>query len=363
MNEPLLLVIDDDPVARETIRVLLTHSEYRLEFAASGAEGIEKAARIHPEVILLDVMMPGMDGFTVCRSLRADPFLSEVPIIMITALDDRGSRLSGLEVGADDFLTKPFDILELEIRLRSLQRVARYRHLVEEREKLFKASQQMEVQNEALKRLSEQCLNSQESEQRRLAMELHDEIGQTLTGLKRILESLAGAEPSEREETAARALEITNELLKKVRELSLDLRPAVLDDFGLLTALTWLFQRVAQQAGLHVDHNIDPLDERRFPAAIETACFRITQEALTNIIRHAGVKQAAVRLKIDPERLSLSIRDSGSGFDTGQPAGGSSLGISGMRERTRLAGGKFSLESTPGTGTVIHAEFPLQAGG
>jgi CheY-like chemotaxis protein len=129
----LILIVDDEPLARETLAGLLYDSGYTLEFAVNGLEGLQKARELYPDVILLDVMMPGMDGFEVCRRLRADSRLAEVPILMVTALDDRDSRLEGLRAGADDFLSKPFDSIELDIRLQTITRLNRYRRLLAER--------------------------------------------------------------------------------------------------------------------------------------------------------------------------------------------------------------------------------------
>jgi CheY-like chemotaxis protein len=128
-----ILIVDDTPAGRETLRALLALPDYRLELAASGPEALAQAALSMPDLILLDVMMPGMDGFEVCRRLRADPQLAEVPVIMVTALDDRESRLAGIEAGADDFVSKPFDRAELRARVRTITRLNRYRKLLSER--------------------------------------------------------------------------------------------------------------------------------------------------------------------------------------------------------------------------------------
>jgi signal transduction histidine kinase len=360
LSKSILLIIDDDPVAHETLTALLTKSGYVLEHAASGPEGIRKAIAKCPEVILLDVMMPGMDGFEACRRLRSNSRLAEVPIIMVTALEDRTSKLSGFEAGADDFLSKPFDGLELDLRLRTLKRVARYRQLLDERKKLDEVHQQLKEQNAELKRLSHQVIDAQETERRRLAMELHDEFGQSLTVMKLLLNNPADANLKTLQAANAQALEITSDLLRRVRELSLDLRPTVLDDFGLLVALDWLFKRFKRQKSLPIIHNINPLDERRFPKAVETAVFRVVQEALTNIIRYAGTDEATVTLNFEPDRLEVTIVDTGIGFDQKQIPAGRSAGISGMRERVKLAGGQFRLQSTPGEGTLIVAEFPVE---
>ena len=351
----LILVIDDDPIERLTLGALLEGDGYQVEMAENGAEGLKKAKDFQPDVILLDVMMPGMDGFEVCRTLRSDPQIAEVPIFMVTALDDRESRLAGLSAGADDFLFKPFDSLELSVRLNVLKRVDRYRHLLDERKKLQEALAQLTFRNSQLRQLSQQVLMAQEIERRNIALELHDEIGQIVTGLKLILEKQNEDSPSQLDQ--ARAL--VNELLQRVREMSLNLRPTVLDDFGLGAALDWLFKRITRQTGLVIYHNVDPFSERRFIKPIETAVFRVAQEALTNITRHAGVNEANVTLIIDPNHLQLRISDTGKGFDTKTLASGSSNGISGMEERVSLAGGIFNLQSTPGDGTLILVDFDL----
>jgi CheY-like chemotaxis protein/nitrogen-specific signal transduction histidine kinase len=131
-----VLIIDDEPIARESLEALLLGENYELHFADHGSEGLQKAKALQPDAILLDVMMPGMDGFEVCRRLRDDSDLEQVAIIMITALDDRSSRLAGLRAGADEFLSKPFDSVELKTRLQTITRLGRYRRLVAERNRL-----------------------------------------------------------------------------------------------------------------------------------------------------------------------------------------------------------------------------------
>ncbi len=128
-----ILIVDDDATARDTLEGLLFSQGYYLVLAENGPKALEKAAGLVPDVILLDVMMPGMDGFEVCRRLRTDPHSAEVPIIMVTALDDHESRLRGLEAGADDFISKPYDTQELRARIKTITRLNRYRRLLAER--------------------------------------------------------------------------------------------------------------------------------------------------------------------------------------------------------------------------------------
>ncbi|TEU20125.1 MAG: response regulator, partial [Anaerolineales bacterium] len=129
-----ILIVDDEPGARDTLEALLTGQGYHLAFASNGPEALEKAAELTPDLVLLDVMMPDMDGFEVCQRLRADPLLAQVPVIMVTALDDHDSRVQGIKVGADDFISKPFDRAELRARVRTVTQLNRYRLLSERAE-------------------------------------------------------------------------------------------------------------------------------------------------------------------------------------------------------------------------------------
>ncbi|MBI4584363.1 MAG: response regulator [Planctomycetes bacterium] len=134
-NKTTVLVVDDQEIGRQALEGLLFPMGFELAFAENGPQTLDKAKELHPDLILLDVMMPGMNGIEVCRKLRADPLSADVPIIMVTALDDRDSRLQAIEAGADDFITKPFDRTELRARVRTITRLNRYRRLLLERVK------------------------------------------------------------------------------------------------------------------------------------------------------------------------------------------------------------------------------------
>ncbi|MBP8001341.1 MAG: response regulator [Chloroflexi bacterium] len=130
-SNPTVLIVDDEVMGQKALEALLLGHGYTLVFATNGEEAVRKTLEIRPDLILLDVMMPGMDGFAVCRQLRANSLVAEVPIIMVTALDDQASRLQGIEAGADDFITKPFNRTELRARVSTITRLNRYRRLYE----------------------------------------------------------------------------------------------------------------------------------------------------------------------------------------------------------------------------------------
>jgi cyclic di-GMP phosphodiesterase len=139
----LVLIVDDEYIGRETLQSVLEGEGYELEMAENGMQAIEKAKKLLPDVILLDVMMPGMTGFEVCQRIRSDPQIAEIPIIILTALDDRDSLLNALKAGADDFISKPFDRYELRARLMGITRLNRYQKLLQERAKLQEANVQL----------------------------------------------------------------------------------------------------------------------------------------------------------------------------------------------------------------------------
>ena len=139
----LVLIVDDEYIGRETLQSILEGEGYELEMAENGLQAIEKAKQLLPDVILLDVMMPGMTGFEVCQRIRNDPQIAEIPIIILTALDDRESLLNALKAGADDFISKPFDRYELRARLMGITRLNRYQKLIQERAKLRDANTQL----------------------------------------------------------------------------------------------------------------------------------------------------------------------------------------------------------------------------
>jgi signal transduction histidine kinase len=168
----------------------------------------------------------------------------------------------------------------------------------------------------------------------------------------------ARGRPDEARVHLADAQGLVGELMARVRQLSLDLRPAMLDDLGLLPALQWLFERYTTQTGVAVAFQHSGVD--RLAPDVETAVFRVVQEALTNVARHARVSEVAVRLVASAQRLRLEVEDQGVGFESDATLGDATTGgLLGMRERMSLLGGRLSLTSAPGRGTFLTADLPL----
>ena len=213
----------------------------------------------------------------------------------------------------------------------------------------------------ALQTLSRRLLAVQEDERQHLARELHDEIGQLLTGLLLKPNGEWPVGPVKTRFDQARSM--VDELLGKVRRLSFDLRPADLDQLGLLPALLAFFERFTETTGMLVDFKHKGLDGR-FATELETAAYRIIQEALTNVARHAGVADAVVRVWLDGNVLNLRVEDRGSGFDPEAALKAArTRGLAGMQERAMLLGGGMTVESAPGRGTTVSVELPLRNAG
>jgi PAS domain S-box-containing protein len=218
----------------------------------------------------------------------------------------------------------------------------------------------MAKRNQELQALSRRLVEVQEAERTHIARELHDEIGQNLTGLKLTLGAIPRLGEEGKERNLKLAMELTTELMGQVRAMSLDLRPGMLDDLGLLPALQWHLDRYTTQTGVCVEFEEEGLRDRRFNRASETAAYRIVQEALTNVARYADIKAARVRVRVVRDKLHLSIVDQGKGFEPEEVlAAGRSNGLAGMRERALLLGGTFGIQSSSGAGTRLMAELPL----
>jgi signal transduction histidine kinase len=213
--------------------------------------------------------------------------------------------------------------------------------------------------------LSRRLVEAQEEERKRIARELHDEVGQALTAVKINLQAIA--HQNDAPAAAARladSIAVVERALQQVRNISLDLRPSLLDDLGLVSALRWYVDSQARRAGLAATFSADP-PTLRLAAGLETDCFRVAQEALTNVIRHAHATRVEVSLQGTGHGVRLVIRDNGVGFDVAHALAGAgrgeSLGLIGLRERVALASGRMEIVSAPGGGAEVRAWFPSES--
>ena len=312
------------------------------------------------------------------RELRS--LAEEIPAVVVSAREDSHLAVAAIKLGARDFLnSSPNCLPELvssltaALRQGDLERINR--QLVEKLEHLNRSLEsqvahrtrelvaEIEVRKGAearLAALSSRLLRVQEEERRAIARELHDQIGQTLTGLKLQLDQIRRPPAAAADYAAiAEAAIAAGQLLADVRGLTQQLRPQILDDLGLQPAVEWHANQFERQTGIKIDLDIS-LPPGRPSAELELVAFRTIQESLTNIARHSGAKNARITLTAAAGQLQLEIGDRGCGFDVATAlAARSSIGLAGIQERVQLAGGRLEIVSQAGRGTRVHVELPL----
>ena len=346
-----ILIVDDKRPNRLVLEGMLRPEGFFLQSAASGQETLALVTQQAPDLILLDLLMPGIDGYQVVGAIKGNPATRNIPIIIITALDDREARMRALGAGAEDFLAKPIDRAELRVRVRNLLRLSRTAELVES-ERLLRAS------SEQLRQLAAHLLSVREEERARISREVHDELGQSLTAVKIDLAWLEFRMPNTggMVERIRSTRQLADSMIHSIRRISTELRPAVLD-LGLAAAVEWQVQDFQARSG--IECTVRLLTRDVVAANASTAMFRIFQETLTNVARHSEATRAEVVLQKQGNRLVLLIHDNGRGFDQADAARSKSLGLLGMRERAAILGGRVDISSAPGQGTTVTAWIPI----
>ncbi len=342
-----ILIVDDEPSARETLISMLEGQGYLLKSASNGKEALKMARHLLPDLILLDVMMPEMDGFEVCKRIRTIPKLAEVPILILTALNEPMWLVQGIEAGADDFLTKPISRQELLARVQTITRLNRYRTLL--------------TQREDLRNMAMQVVSAQEDERKRLSRELHDDLGQALTMQLLTLRNLQGAFSTPNSALYDRLEKLhkdTKEIYTNIHRLVKDLRPPALETLNLETALQSYCTEFTHSTGLEIIFEADN-DLPVFSDIYQITLYRVLQESLTNIIKHTQAKKSWVELSIEKDKINLTIQDNGKGFEYDQTQE-KGIGLKGIKERLTLIGGKLYINSSENQGTILVAELLLE---
>lgn len=274
-------------------------------------------------------------GVTIHREMREKQQAQD-------SLQEANERLEQAVVERTEELVRINDSLREEVRQR-----------IEADEELRRHALQLET-------LSARVVAVQESERARLARELHDEIGQVLTAIKLNLQAISVADGQRAQTLLLESIHLVDDAVEQVRDFSLTLRPALLDDLGLVPAIRWLVDREAQRAGLKYQVSVWP-ENLRVDPELATTCFRIVQESLTNVVRHAKAASVRVELRREADDLKLSIADDGTGFAVptqAQWGSATGKGLLGMRERLALIGGHIEITSSPQWGTRVDVRFP-----
>ncbi len=338
-----VLIIDDSK--DDTLLVLreLKNSGYDPIFErVDTAQDLIDALKKQPwDIVISDYVMPQFDGLSALELVQKTG--RDLPFIIVSGKIGEDTAVKAMKNGAYDYIMKT--------------NLTRLGPAIERglNEACIRRERKLAI--EQARTLSSRLLEVQEEERRNIARELHDQIGQSLTALKLMLTKAMRTTGSDTGPVLNEAQSVVSELIQQVREMALKLRPSMLDDIGLLPTLDWHFQRYTAQTQVkvHFRHNCQ---EENFRPDINTAVYRIVQEALTNVARHARVKEVNVVIQASPKSVYLKIEDHGCGFEWSRIAKKACIGLSGMRERAELSGGKLTISTSPGNGTCITAEIP-----
>ena len=346
-----ILMVDDQPAKLLSYEVMLEELGENLLKATSGREALEILLKTDIAVVLMDVSMPELDGFQLAEMIREHPRFQKTAIIFISAvhLTDL-DRLKGYERGAVDYISVPVipELLRAKVSVFA---------------ELHRKARQLELLNIELRRLSHSLMTAQDEERRRIARELHDGLGQDLTAAKMMLGSLV--QPRQLKDsidgkTLSEVLAMMDGVIEQVRTLSHLLHPPLLDEMGLLSALRWYTEGFAKRSG--VDTVLDAAkDFPRLEPELEMAIFKIIQESLTNVFRHAEAKQAIVQLEEREGNVHVSIIDNGKGIGNGShelDPNSYGIGVMGIKQRAEEFDGKLTLRNT-GSGTMVEVRIPL----
>jgi signal transduction histidine kinase len=363
-----LLLVDDRPDNLLVMSAVVRSAwpEAHIVTASSGKEGVRYAREQTFDGALTDVHMPEMDGIEMCRVLKKDPRTATLPIILITSHRTTPEACAeGLLAGADDFICRPIDNTELLARLRVMIRLRRAENALQASNERLEASvaektQQLRASRDELRALYGHASEVREEERMTVAREVHDDLGQKLTAaifeVGALQERFCNVGKDVTKQTA-RVVELLQEGLESVRRICLDLRPAVLDELGMAEAVRWLSRDFQRRFGIRCRAVIQGTEEY-VPKGVEIAVFRIVQECLANVARHAEAESADVQLRVEPGKLHLVVRDDGVGLPDGALTREGSYGIRGMRERVSSMEGTMGVKAA-NPGTVIEISIPL----
>jgi signal transduction histidine kinase len=358
-----ILIVDDDRGSLLAMQEVLTTLGARLVTATSGEEALRAVLDDDFAAILMDVRMPGIDGFTTARMIRERKRSRYTPIIFLTAAQEELSAMfRGYQAGAVDYIVKPVipEVLRTKLAvfvgLHDMNRM-----LSAELAERALTEQRLRSSEENLRALASHLQSVREEERIHIAREIHDELGQALTGLKLDIGALhkeyAGSNAELFTEKTSSLAQSIDRIINSVRRIASGLRPEVLDEIGLAAAIEWQAREFQRRTGVRCGVDIqsgftDPDPSR------STALFRIFQELLTNVARHANATRVKAMLS-DRDTLCLTVEDNGRGIKDIEHESPTSLGLLGLRERVLAFGGTIELQGEPGKGTRVSVSIPM----
>jgi len=373
-----VLIVEDTPASLSLLSELMQAEGYTVRQAQDGEMALLSAQNRVPDLILLDVRMPGINGFEVCKRLKENPITASVPIIFLSALQDTEAKIQGLQLGAVDYIGKPYEPEEVlqrvrtHLELRNLQMHLgemcdlRTRQLNQEVVERRLAEAELFNSRQKLRELTSHLEDIREAERARIAREIHDELGQALTviriDLTRLVSRLDDSQDNIKQYLDG-VLSIVDQASNTARTISENLRPGMLDLLGLEAAIEHHVKRFKETTLIPCTLKFVKDKPLTVDDKVATAAFRIVQEALTNVARHAKASQVDIQIADLGKEIVVIVQDDGVGMSDPQITKQRRYGLLGMSERAQFLGGHMIIESAPGKGTRVEASLPYLSGG
>jgi len=362
-EHPTVLIVDDGNTVN-ACREILAQLDLNIAHVSTQQAAMALMAERDFAVILLNVQMPNMDGFATARFIRRCERSRYTPIIFLTATyDDTVSGFRGYEVGGVDYILKPLVPEILRSKIAVFVDLYRYNaKLGKEISDRKLIEDNLRKSEERLREFTAHMQSVREEERTSIAREIHDELGQALTALRMDLswlEKRLPKEPPEPMEKVKSMFTLIDNTIQSVRKISAELRPQVLDDIGLTGTLKWQAREFQARTGIRCKVE---LPEKEFVLDLDrsTAIFRIFQEVMTNVARHAKATRVDIKLRIDADRLVLHVADNGAGISESHLRSSRSLGLLGIRERATILGGDVQIQGVARKGTSVLLTVPLE---
>ena len=358
---PNILLVDDSTSNLIFLKIILKGLEVNIIEAESGKEALEKIEG-HPLFLaILDVQMSGMNGYELAIEINKNRLTDSVPIIFLTAAFPNNHQvIAGYEAGAVDYIIKPLNrkILISKVHI-FLQLFQQKQLIVENHEELKRSELEIQLAKNRMELLNHHLINAREDERAAISLMIHDELGQALTALKIDLGWVReNAESELFSQKLDTMITITKDVIRKVQRISSELHPKLLTDLGLADAIEWYCGEQQERTGLKINLSLEEADHGDFQK--DLALFRILQEALTNVLRHARASRVAINIKYEVSGTLMTIIDDGVGIDPEILKNSSSMGLFGMRERARQCNGILKLEQNSPAGTKVSVFIPNQ---
>jgi two-component system, sensor histidine kinase and response regulator len=362
-----ILIVDDTPENLILLSSTLTDRGYKVRSVINGAMALMGAQAAPPDLIMLDIKMPDMDGYEVCQRLKENPQTHEIPVIFISALDEVFDKVKAFTSGGVDYIQKPFQIEEVLARIENQLTIQRLQVQLQAQNCQLQQTQveleQALAQERSLKQRIEEMAAIEE--RNRIAREIHDSVGHSLTALNVQMQAVASlllSDPTQAQVFLTQAQCLGTTAMQEVRESVRALRADGQVEKPLAETIAALAEEFRQVTG--IPPTVETCLTQPVASSVSKALYRIVQEALTNISKYAQATQVQIRLvtiendRLDgSSRIKLTIADNGQGFNGQQSTTG--FGLQGMQERVAALDGEFQLTTSPGAGCQIQVELPL----